>query len=219
MMAFTHLFMSLAMAAAVVPVVSEHVAPTLVVLAAVVGGLSPDLDLLARHRRTLHFPVAFPLLALAPLGLFVVTGDPVALLTGILFGAATLHVLSDLLGGSAERAPWDPTTEFGVYNHVLGRWHRPRRLVQYSGSPGDLLLGAGLAAVASLSPVTTPVMDAAIGALVVVACSYSLARRRLSALAAVLMGHLPPQVRRLLPVILVEERESGGTTIAIRFSR
>jgi hypothetical protein len=207
------------MAAAVAPVVSGHATPSLVVAAAVVGGLSPDLDLLARHRRTLHYPVAFPLLAFASLGLFLGTSVPSALLAGVLFGAATLHVLADLLGGSAERAPWDPVTEFGVYNHVSGRWHRPRRVVRYSGSPGDLLLGVGLAVLASLSPATTPATDVAIVGLVVVACGYSLARKRLSTVATILAGCLPPRARRLLPVLLVEERDDGGTTVAIRLNR
>jgi hypothetical protein len=218
-MAFTHLFMSLAMATAVLPAVSEHAAPPLVLLAAVVGGLSPDLDLLVRHRRTLHYPVVFPLLALASLGLVLSTGSSVALLAGVLFGAAALHVLSDVLGGSAERAPWDPVTEFGVYNHVMGRWHRPRRYVQYSGSPGDFALGAGLAATVVLSPATNATVDVAIAGLVVVALGYSLARKRFSALSTFLVECLPPRLRRLLPVLLVEERDGGGTTVAIRLDR
>lgn len=219
MMGFTHLFMSLSLATLVVPVVSEYVAPPAVFVTALVGGLSPDLDLVARHRRTLHYPVIFPLLTFVSLALFLTTGTAIALLCALLFGTAALHVLSDILGGSAERAPWDPVTEFGVYNHVLGRWHRPKRVVQYSGSPGDFLLGAGFATVAYLSPATTVAMDGAIVSLVVVAGGYSLGRKRLSSLASSLEGRLPPSTRRLIPVLRIEESEGGGTTVTIRLNR
>ena len=219
MMAFTHLFMSLAMAVLAVPLVSEYVAPPVVLATAVVGGLSPDLDLVARHRRTLHYPVIFPLLTLAFLALFLTSGFVAGLLVGLLFGAAALHVLADLLGGSAEQAPWDPVTEFGVYNHVLGRWHRPMRIAKYSGSPGDFLLGAGFGAIAYLSPETTAAVDGAIVCLVVVAGGYSLGRKRLSNFALYLERILPPRVRHLIPALRVEESEGGGTTVAVRFNR
>jgi hypothetical protein len=219
MMAFTHLFGSLAVATAVAPAVSEVVAPPLVFLAAVVGGLAPDLDLLAHHRRTLHYPVGFPLLTVAAGAGAGATGSGITVLVAVCFAAAALHCLADLLGGSAERAPWDPVTEFGVYNHVLGRWHRPLRLVQYSGSPGDLLVGTALAVVVAVSSATPPAADAALVALVAAAAGYTLSRRRLPALAAWLSARLPSQVRRAVPVLRVEEREGGGTTVSIRLNR
>lgn len=219
MMAFTHLLMSLALATLVSPLVSETVAPPVVLAIAVIGGLAPDLDLLARHRRTLHYPVGFPVLALVSLGVFAATGIGAALLFALWFATTTLHVLADLLGGSAERAPWDPVTEFGVYNHVLGRWHQPRRIVQYSGSRGDLLLGVGCGLVTLNSPATAPAMDVAIMALIVAASGYTYARKHLSSVASVGARMLPPGVRRLVPVVDVEERDGGGTTIAVRLNR
>jgi len=219
MMAFTHLLMSLALAALVSPLVSDTVAPPVVLAIVVVGGLAPDLDFLARHRRTLHHPVGFPVLALVSLGVFAATGVSAALLLGLWFVANALHVLADLLAGSAERAPWDPVTEFGVYNHILGRWHRPRRIVQYSGSRGDLLLGVGCGLVALSSPVTTPAVDAATVALVFAAGGYALARKRLSSVVSVGARMLPPCVRRLVPVVDVEEHDGGGTTVAVRLNR
>lgn len=219
MMGFTHLFMSLSLAALVVPITSEYVAPPAVFVIALIGGLSPDLDLVARHRRTLHYPAIFPLLTFVSLALFLTTGAAIGLLCTLLFGTAALHVLSDILGGSAEQAPWDPVTEFGVYNHLLDRWHRPRRIVQYSGSPGDFLLGGGFATIAYLSPATTVAMDGAIVGLTVIAGGYSLGRKRLSALATSLKKRLPPRAQRLIPVLRIEESEGGGTTITVRLNR
>lgn len=217
MMAFTHLLMSLALAAVVSPLVSEFVALPVVLAITVVGGLGPDLDLLVRHRRTLHYPVGFPVLALVSLGVFVATGAGAALLLALGVAAAALHVLADLLAGSAEPAPWDPVTEFGVYDHVLGRWHRPRRVVGYSGSRGDLLLGAGCGLVALGLP--APATDVAVVALVVAAAGYTLARKRLSSVASAGARILPPGARRLVPVVDVEERDDGGTTVVVRLSR
>jgi hypothetical protein len=218
MMAFTHLLLSVAVAAVVSPLVGEYVAFPLLLATVVVGGVAPDLDLLARHRRTLHYPFGYPLLALGSLGTFWSTGATAALLGTLLFAAATLHVFGDLLGGSAETAPWDPVTEFGVYNHLLGWWHRPRRLIRYSGSPGDLLL-AWAFALAALAVSGDPVLDAAVVGLAGLAGVYTLARRRLQSLAVGLEWLLPARIQRLVPVVTVEESEGGGTTVAIRLRR
>jgi hypothetical protein len=219
MMALTHGFMSLALAALVLPVVSEYVVPPLVLAAAVVGGILPDLDVLARHRQTLHYPVILPVLTGCSLALFFLVGEPALLLFGIFVGAAGLHALVDVLGGSAERAPWDPVTEFGVYNHVFRRWHRPRRLVRYSGAPEYLLLGAGFAFAAILSPWTTPSVDLVVGGLLGVAGVYTLARRRLATIATRLNVRVPSWARGLLPTLEVEEHDGGGTTVVIRRGR
>lgn len=212
MMAFTHLLASLAIGVLVAPVVSGTAGLPLVVATAVIGGLAPDVDLLAHHRRTLHYPIGSPVAALAAGGLFVATGWVALLLAALLFGAAALHVLLDLAAGSAERTPWNPVTEFGVYNHLLGHWHRPRRVVGYSGSPGDFACSGGLAVVVLAAPATTPTLNLFVVGTVALAGGYCLARRRLGGLTR----RLPAPVRQLVPVIIVEECDDGGTTVVVR---
>lgn len=175
-----------------------------------VVSLAPDLDLVARHRRTLHYPVEFPVLAVASLAPFAVFGAAAGLGGGVLFAAATLHIVVDLVAGSAEAEPWDPVTEFGVYDHVLGRWHAPWRVVRYSGAPGDLLVCAGFGAVAALSPATGAAVDGAVVVVVAAAAGCTLARRRLSGLGSYPGGLLPPRTRRLLPVVEVEESDGAA---------
>lgn len=109
MIAVTHALLGLALATLSLPVLSAF-APALVVLAAAfVGNLLPDLDIVAE--------------------------SAIGALAAVALGAAGLHALSDVFGGSPETEPWNPTSDIAVFNHVLGRWHRARRYVRYSGAP------------------------------------------------------------------------------------
>lgn len=215
MMALTHGLASLALVALATPVLSEYAGPPLLA-AAFFGGLAPDLDLVAEHRKSLHFPVGYTLLAAIVTAWFAVSPSLAVLLAAVIVGAAALHAWSDVLAGSVEPAPWNPTTEQAVYNHALGGWHRPRRLVRYSGAPEDGLLAVGLAAVALLAPATGPTADAALLWSIVAAGAYVLARKRLTALRSRLAALAPARVVASLPVVSVEETEGGATRIAVR---
>ncbi|QRV13672.1 metal-dependent hydrolase [Haloterrigena salifodinae] len=218
MMALTHGFMALATAVLLLPAVGEYGGPALLA-AAFLGGLAPDADLVARHRKTLHFPVWFSVATLVLSALAVLTGSGALLVLTVAVGAAALHSLSDVLGGSAEREPWNPVTENGVYNHVLGRWHRPRRYVRYSGAPEDFLVCLAFAAVAIKSGLTGPAVDRVLFGLVAFAGGYSLCRKRLATIGAVAGGLVPTRLRAALPAVSVEETETDGTTVNIRFGR
>ncbi|WP_239642042.1 metal-dependent hydrolase [Natrinema versiforme] len=218
-MALTHGFMALAAAVVVLPVLGDHVGVALLLAAAFVGGLAPDADLLASHRKTLHYPVGYSVLAAVLLGAFLLTSSPGVLVLTVAVGAAALHSVSDVLGGSAEREPWNPVTENGVYNHALGRWHRPRRYVRYSGAPEDFLVCVAFAAVAIPAGATSATVDAALLGLVAFAGLYSLCRKRLAGIAATLGRLVPRRLRAVVPTVRVTETETDGTTIDIRFGR
>lgn len=124
--------------------------PALAITAGMLGGALPEFDfLMGRHRKTFHYPVLYGLGAALLLGITVLgfsAGLPLAIL---LLGAGT-HSFMDMFAG-AELRSWDRSEwgEEAVYNHLRGRWLRPRRWV-YGGSIQDLLLslicGAGLMA-------------------------------------------------------------------------
>ncbi|WP_408957206.1 metal-dependent hydrolase [Natrinema sp. 74] len=219
MMALTHGFAALALAVVALPVLGDHVGGPLLLAAAFVGGLAPDADLLASHRKTLHYPVGFSVVALALLGAVALTGWTALVVPTVVAGAAALHAVSDVLGGSAEREPWNPVTDNGVYNHVLGRWHRPRRYVRYSGAPEDFLVCLAFAAVAIGSGLTAPAVDRALIALVAFAGIYALCRKRLAAISTVAGSLVPTRLCAVLPAVRVEESETDGTTVDIRFGR
>ncbi|MGQ3411307.1 metal-dependent hydrolase [Natrinema sp. LN54] len=177
MMATTHVFTGLAVVAPVAYVAPEFAVALAV--GAILGGLAPDFDLVFTHRRTLHFPVAG--LAVAVPAVVIATIVPAALTVGVAAFAVTawLHAASDSLGGGPEMDPWNERTERAVYDHVSGRWLRPRRLIRYDGAPEDAALGIALAIPALL--VFDGWLTAAIVGGVAVSLVYALLRRRLVA--------------------------------------
>ncbi len=219
MMALTHGFMSLALAVLVLPFVSDHVTAPLLLAVTFIGGVVPDTDLLANHRKTLHYPTIYPALALLLLGGFLLTSSALFLLLMFAIGAAALHCLSDILAGSAEREPWNPATDHGVYNHVLKRWHRPRRYVRYSGAPEDFLVGLVFATIAVWSTTTSATVDIGLLSLLAVAGMYSLLRKRLRRVAAFGVALVPLRLHFLVPAVQVEETENDGTRVRLRFGR
>lgn len=204
MMATTHV-----LAAVAVATLSALVAPELApvaVVAAGLGGLFPDLDVYAAHRRTLHFPVYYPASA-ALAGVLAVAVPTVATVAAAWFlvGAA-LHAGMDALGGGLELRPWEATSERAVYSHYHGRWLAPKRWVRYDGAPEDLLL-AGAFAVPPLVAFDGRV-PLAVGALLAVSAGYVALRKPLATLwarlAALLVPRLPVGLRTRVPKRFVE---------------
>jgi hypothetical protein len=219
MMALTHGFMSLALAVLVLPFVSDHVAAPLLLAVTFVGGVVPDTDLLANHRKTLHYPIIYPILTLLLVGGFLLTSSALFLLLTFAIGAAALHCLSDILAGGAELEPWNPATGHGVYNHVLKRWHRPRRYVRYSGAPEDFFISLVFAMVAVWSATTSVTADVGLLCLLAAAGIYSLLRKRLRRIATFGIALVPLRLQFLVPAVQVEETENDGTRVRIRFGR
>jgi hypothetical protein len=147
--------MGLAATVLALPVTARHAPASSVLVVAFVGGVLPDLDLVTNHRRTLHFPVLLPVGAVACLCAYGVLGGQSLFLLAVGLAAAGLHSASDVLGGGLGYEPWRNDSTKAVYNHVLDRWHAPRRFVRYSGAPEDFLLGASFAV-----PASTPRRDA-----------------------------------------------------------
>ncbi len=171
------------------------------VVAGLVGGVLPDLDMYVGHRRTLHYPVYYAALAV-PAGLLatLVPAGPTMFVAVLLAGAA-LHSVSDAFGGGLELRPWEATSDRAVYDHHNERWIAPRRWVGYDGSPGDLVLSVALAVPLLLS-LDGPLAWVVVLSLVV-ATVYTAVRRLLPTLAtlfvAVFGSLLPRSVLSRVP--------------------
>jgi hypothetical protein len=201
MMATTHVLAGVVIGLAAVAV--GPVESGLVVLAAGLGGLAPDLDILGAHRKTLHFPVYGSVAAaLAILLAALVPTLPTVALTAFLLAAA-VHAVSDVFGGGLSLRPWNATSDRGVYEHLRGRWHPPRRVIRYDGAPEDALL-AGALAVPSLLALDGVGRWVVVG-LVAVSVVYAATRRLLVDGGERLVRRLPPWLLRLVPETLIED--------------
>jgi len=137
MMATTHALVGVAIALLVAP--DGGLMPA---AAGALGGLFPDFDLYADHRKTLHFPVYFPLAVAVAAVVAVAAPGRWTLAVALFLAAAGVHSAMDALGGGLELRPWEGTSDRAVYDHFRGRWIAPRRWVRYDGAPEDLLLAA-----------------------------------------------------------------------------
>ncbi|MEF8799895.1 MAG: metal-dependent hydrolase [Halolamina sp.] len=177
MMVITHVAIGLLAALPVALSMPEFA--TAAAVGAVIGGVFPDLDLVAgEHRRTLHFPVIGPLLALPVIIVALLVPSNLTVGGAMAVTAAAVHSTSDVLGAGEELRPWERTSTNAVYDHVSGRWWRARYVIPYDGSSRDLVV-AVLAAVPPLSVYDGPVRWVLLG-LLGVAGIYTLFRRRLA---------------------------------------
>jgi hypothetical protein len=195
MMATTHALAGLALAALAGLAAPEH-APA-AAAAGLAGGLFPDLDLYAGHRRTLHFPVYYAFAALLAAAVASLAPTTATVTLAVFLAAAALHAASDVLGGGLELEPWRATSERAVYSHFHGRWLQPRRLVRYDGAPEDVLAAAVLGVPATLAFDAT--VQHVVAAALVVSVGYAAVRKHLPRVATTVAALAPARVRRRLP--------------------
>lgn len=119
MMATTHVLAALAVAAAVAVVAPQFAGA--VAVAAILGGLFPDHDLASGHRRALHFPVYYGLLAVPTALVAVLPPTDATVGLAVFLFAAALYSLSDHFGGGLEPKPWRGTSQRAFYSHYHGR--------------------------------------------------------------------------------------------------
>jgi hypothetical protein len=208
MMATTHALFGVLLATATARVAPEFAPVALA--GAVAGSAFPDLDLYAGHRRTLHFPVYYAVLAVPALALAVALPGTGTVALALFFVGAAAHSLMDALGGGLELRPWRATSERAVYSHYHARWIRPRRWVRYDGAPEDLLVGAVLAAPA-FATFDAPVQTF-VAAVLAVSVGYALLRKRVASITESLASAVPSDLRPYLP----ERFRVGGESVSAR---
>jgi len=204
-MATTHAYAGLALALASLPVTSTYAPTSSLLIAAFVGGLLPDLDLTTSHRKTLHYPVVYPAVAGGLLVASQVFGSEPLFLLAVAVASAGFHSLTDILGGGVGYEPWKSTSKKAVYNHVLGRWHTPRRVVRYSGAPEDFAVCAAIAVPTLLARPTGTTLDVILALLLVGSGFYVATRRQFSLIASSIRAVVPRTLLERLPQIRFED--------------
>ena len=196
MMATTHAAVGLLLALPLAVVAPDLAAAG--ALAAMAGGVFPDLDLVAGiHRKTLHFPDYYWVGAIPALlaAVLVPTAATVAVAWFLL--SAAVHSVSDAFGAGTEPRPWERTSAEAVYLHSRSRWVRPRYWVRYDGAPEDLALSAVLA-IPLLVTLDGPYAWLIAGVLAV-ATVYATLRRVLATVAVRVVTRLPATLQSALP--------------------
>lgn len=195
MMLPTHAVIGLAIATPFA--VSRPELASIALAGALVGSIVPDLDLYAGHRRTLHYPTGYTLGGLPAVAIAAMV--PTAGTVGVAFvlvGAA-VHCRLDRYGGGLELRPWEGTSDRAVYDHVRGRWRRPKRWIRYDGAPEDCFV------LISLAVPLLVVHDSSLRVVVALALGvgavYAGLRRRLASLAPAVFGSLPDRLARYVP--------------------
>ncbi len=195
MMLPTHAVVGLAVAAPLA-VFAPDLAPA-ALAGGLLGGVFPDLDMYAGHRKSFHYPTVFPILTLPAAILAVVYPQPVVVGTAFFFAGAGIHCQMDRFGGGLELRPWEKTSEKAVYDHVRGRWRRPKRWIPYDGSPHDLalLIAVSLPLLVVLDGSFRVIVGLAVG----IGGVYVGLRRRLAAIAPVVFGYAPGWLTQYVP--------------------
>ena len=173
-------------------------------LAALAGGVFPDLDLaVGEHRKTLHYPIVYWLPAVSAAGIAIVSPSMWAVAAAALFGSAALHSATDWLGAGDELRPWERTSEKAVYLHPRRRWLSPKYWVRYDGAPEDLFVAVAFAAPSVY--VLDGVAQTAVVAAVAVSALYVLVRKPMVLVTQKVVDALPPRFVDRLPARFVED--------------
>lgn len=201
MMATTHALAGVALATVTLLVAPEH-APV-AITAAAIGGIFPDLDLYGSHRRHLHYPILYSILALPAAAILAAAPSVATVAMATFLGAAALHSSMDVLGGGLELEPWRGESERAVYDHVRRRWVAPRRWIRYDGAPEDL----ALAAVCALPPLFAfgPIVEPFVVGTLLVSIGYTLVRKRLVDIWIGILASLPADLRRRITERFLED--------------
>lgn len=199
-MATTH-----ALAGLLLAILASFVAPVEIagVVAALAGGVFPDLDLYAGHRRTLHFPIYYSVLAAVATVVALSMPGTVTVAAALFLAAAALHSVSDVLGGGLELRPWEGSSQQAVYSHYHRRWWKPKRWVRYDGAPEDL----GLVVLFAVPAVVAfdGMVETVVFAIVAISAVYVLVRKPLVVVAERIVAALPSHLLHRLPRRFVED--------------
>lgn len=205
MMATTHVLVGVALAAGTAVFAPEFAVAAL--LGGAVGGVFPDLDLYAGHRKTLHFPVYYSLLAFGALAIAAIAPSMLTVGVALFLLAAAVHSRMDAFGGGLELKPWLGRSDRAVYDHHHEQWIEPRRWIRYDGAPEDLVL-AGFMAVPGLVIFDGLVQQAVVGVLVV-STGYAMVRKPMVYLTEYLVEALPLSILSYVPDRFIEDFESA----------
>lgn len=99
------------------------------VLAGMIGGFLPDIDMLLEHRKTTHRPFQYLVLTTVFLAAVLLQGGAYLVFATFLLGSMMLHSFMEIFSNGKTMRPKKETDDRAVFNHFTGNWIKPRRTV------------------------------------------------------------------------------------------
>ncbi len=195
MMLPTHVLVGITIAAPLLVFAPETA--DIAMIGAFVGSVFPDLDMYLYHRRTLHYPTGFSLAAILSVLLVALSQNPLLIGMAFIFIGAAVHCQMDRFGGGLELRPWEATSDRAIYDHISGRWRRPKRWIRYDGATEDVILAVFLGI--PLFVIIQGPIRWFVAAMVLIGIIYGILRRRLARMAPLVVETLPDSLEGHIP--------------------
>lgn len=120
-------------------VILSTLSPEYALITGFLGGIFPDIDLVKNHRKTLHFPIYYPLGLLTASFAYLLYTETALLYIALFLSSATFHTLIDVFSGGLAPVKFKKPKKFPIYNHYQDKWIELKPLT-YDGSPTDFLV-------------------------------------------------------------------------------
>lgn len=107
------------------------------VVAGLIGGIIPDLDLIFEHRKTLHMPIYYTLGAVISIPVLLHSPSIISAFTAYLFFSLSIHTTLDIISGGLAPKRHKHPQPYPIYDHFRGKWIS-KKVIRYDGSPEDI---------------------------------------------------------------------------------
>ena len=171
-------------------------------ISGLIGSVFPDSDMYWGHRKTLHYPVYYSVLAFLSLTAFLIYTTPATLAISFFLIGCTIHTLSDILTAGLELKPWKQQSKKAVYNHYSQEWIEPKHIIAYDGSKGDLAILLSLSI--PLLFILGPKSKLFVFTMVIIGIIYSLLRKKLPNIGVQLIEYIPSRYMKYVPNRYIE---------------
>jgi hypothetical protein len=167
----------------------------LLIIATLIGSIIPDIDIfIGQHRKTLHFPVGYTgiTVILLPLYFLLPTVGIASLI--VLVGSASIHSLTDIIGGGLSKTPWKTIDSPTVYSHYHNVWITEKNApmtVKYDGSYLDFAVLLGSVYIISQINLEIMYLTEFLILLLVIGGIYTSIRRKLPVIEELLYQYIP----------------------------
>ncbi len=122
------------------------------VIGGIFGALIPDLDIKLVHRKTLHMPVYYSILAVLVCSTLLISVNTFNLFLSSMSISLAVHSVGDVFSGGLAPQEEKKIAKYPIYDHLRNKWIS-KPVIRYDGSPEDTFISlvSGLATIQLLT--------------------------------------------------------------------